>query len=293
MHLNETHRRSVIEFTKMSGAGNDFIVIDNRFYHFSNTELSELARRLCARRKGIGADGLLALAADESGDVDFLMVYYNADGSRGSMCGNGARCLGRFARSTGIEGPEMIFDSDAGRYRIIVPENNLNDIRLYVPGYSDYRRGVELECRPETGKFDADYLWTGTEHLVCWVDDVSTTDVQSLGLLLRSDPSLAPPGVNVDFAEYVYGNKAKPGTEPTVRVRTFEKGVEEETLACGTGAIAVSLSGLLRGIIHSNPVAIEMPGGRLIVGFEGSVERPENLYLEGPAEIIYRGTVEP
>jgi len=269
-------RKFVLEFTKMSGAGNDFIVIDNRFYRFTADELSGFALRWCARRTGVGADGLLALCLPESEDAHYRMAYYNADGSLGTMCGNGARCLARFAVDAGIEGDPLLFDSDAGLYRASVQDDS---VRLFVPPPERYSASVDLQStseRPAT-------IWTGTEHAVVFVDDVDSTDVSGIGNAIRSDVALAPAGANVNFVQVV--------SEDTLRVRTFEKGVEAETLACGTGSIASSIvAARTRALGHSR-FEVHMPGGVLHVGFNGSAEAPTDLYLEGPAEEIYRGTV--
>ncbi len=288
----QSKRSLVIEFTKMSGAGNDFIVIDNRFYHFSESELIRLSKRLCRRKLSIGADGLLAFADANADDVAYVMIYFNADGSRGSMCGNGARCLGRFARLVGVGGEEMTFDSDVGHFRIVVPEDQSKDVRLYMPDFSDYRPNVDLPLDGDGGEVDADFIWTGTEHLVCWVKDVETFDVSSMGPRLRSHPALGPAGANVNFSSLVGPGNAVQGAPPNLKVRTYEKGVEAETLACGTGALAVTLSAIKRGEILNGPVSIEMPGGTLTVGFRGSVRNPQEFYLEGGADTIFRGTVE-
>ena len=288
----QQERLLVVEFTKMSGAGNDFIIIDNRLYHFSNSGLARLAKRLCRRREAIGADGLLAFASATSADVDYVMVYYNADGSRGSMCGNGARCLGRFARLAGAGSEEMVFDSDVGPFRIIVPDDLTKHVRLYMPDCSDYRSKVDLHLEGLDCEVDADYLWTGTEHIVCWVSDVDSFDVLSIGSRLRSHPVLGSAGANVNFSSIIHAGRTEKSPLPVLRMRTFEKGVEAETSACGTGALAVTLSAMKRGEISNGPVSIEMPGGTLTVGFSGSAQEPEGLYLEGPAEVIFRGTVE-
>ncbi|HEX7070377.1 MAG TPA: diaminopimelate epimerase, partial [Rhodothermales bacterium] len=126
------HRKLVLEFTKMNGAGNDFIVVDNRFYHFSDQELSDLARKLCPRRFAVGADGVLAFSHPREKEHDYRMIYYNADGSRGTMCGNGARCLARFAHDAGMVRDELRFESDAGVYRAIVDGGSDDSVRLFV-----------------------------------------------------------------------------------------------------------------------------------------------------------------
>lgn len=258
----------VVEFTKMSGAGNDFVLLDNRFYHFSMAELSDLAIRYCARRTGIGADGLLALHPSKT--ADFRMVYLNADGSVGTMCGNGARCLARYAFDAGIEKTPLVFETAAGEYQAEVsPET----VRLTIPDYRDFA------MLPADGEGpDRCYLWTGTEHLVVFVPDVAAADLERLGPALRE--TNPPAGANVNFVQV---------SGPDLLVRTYEKGVEAETLACGTGATAAAAAARLTGRLDAGEVRVRMSGGDLLVGF-----RPDGRarYLEGPAEYIFRGTLE-
>jgi diaminopimelate epimerase len=258
----------VVEFTKMSGAGNDFVVVDNRFYNFSTEELSEMAIRYCARRTGVGADGLLALHA--SGTADFRMVYLNADGSAGTMCGNGARCLARYAFDSGLQRSPLVFETAAGEYQAEVCADT---VRLAIPDYRDFA------LLPADGEGpDRCYLWTGTEHLVVFVSDVAAAGLERLGPALRE--TNPPAGANVNFAQ-VSGR--------SLLVRTYEKGVEAETLACGTGAVAAAAAARLTGRLEAAEVRVRMTGGDLLVGFhpDGSAR-----YLEGPAEYIYRGTLE-
>lgn len=281
-------RKFVLEFTKMSGAGNDFIVIDNRFYRFSADELSTMASRFCPRRTGVGADGLLALQVADSEEVDYRMAYYNADGSLGTMCGNGARCLARFAFEAFAGGMNLTFSSDAGIYRADIMDEGI--VRLYVPSPTTFRRSMELSGGHAIAADACHYLWTGTEHLVVFVDDVASADVATIGPALRRDGALGDAGANVNFVELL-GSADEEGTA-RLRVRTFEKGVEAETLACGTGSIA---SSIVAARVHDEGASryhVEMPGGTLTVGWEGSADEPEGLYLEGPADSIYRGNLE-
>ena len=278
----------VVPFAKMNGAGNDFVVLDNRFLRFSDDELAALARQFCPRRTGIGADGLLALD-DADGDADFRMRYRNADGSLATMCGNGARCLARFAARAGL-GPEadatvtLAFDTDGGRYTAEVAGRAASGpVRLAVPPARDYG--------PAEGT-GAVRIWTGTEHAVVFTDAVDAADVEGEGRRLRHDPAFAPAGTNVDFVEVAGPDR--------VRVRTYEKGVEAETLACGTGAVASALAAFLDGRLGTDgtagavrpSVAVEMPGGTLEVGFSVRDGQPHAVTLAGPAETVYEGTLE-
>ncbi len=268
----------------MNGAGNDFIVIDNRFFHFSDEELSEMARRFCRRRFGIGADGLLAFDPPRDEKHQFRMRYLNADGSIGTMCGNGARCLARFARRAGIDDREMIFETDAGVLRADVPHAESYPVRIYLTTPREFTedRALDSTAAREVGPLHT--IWTGTEHAVCFVVDVAETPVERWGKAVRHDAALAPAGANVDFVQVV--------DEAGLKARTFEKGVESETLACGTGAIASAVVARLLGHINEDRINVEMPGGTLTVGFRFEGRLVEDLYLEGPAEVVYRGTFE-
>lgn len=282
-------RKLVLEFTKMNGAGNDFIIIDNRFFHFKPDELSDLARRFCPRRTGIGADGLLAYSVPNDDAHHFRMEYYNADGSRATMCGNGARCLARYARQAGLKDAAIHFETDAGVFQAVVPEDPDAPVRLlgYTP--RDWEPRVELQSEVRLDR-PLHFLWTGTEHTVCFVPDVALEPVVERGRRIRHDPALAPAGANVNFVTVVTSGDAD--HEAVLSVRTFEKGVEDETLACGTGALAAALAGLKVGLVASQRVQVQMPGGTLTVGFKADGESVRDVYLEGPAQFVFRGTVE-
>lgn len=275
-------RKLIVEFTKMNGAGNDFVVVDNRFFNFSDEELSALAQRWCPRRVGIGADGVLALSAPSSGDHHFRMRYVNADGSIASMCGNGARCLARYARRAGIDHERLRFETDAGTFEALAPAEESDPVRLFVPPPEAYRPDVALAGLGANEQWD--YLWTGTHHAVAFVDDVEAAPVSQLGPAVRHHETFQPEGTNVNFVQ-VAGDE-------DVRVRTFEKGVEAETLACGTGALASALVSRLRGRVHADAVRVHMPGGTLTVGAQRRGESFDDVYLEGPAQTVYRGTLE-
>lgn len=287
-----TPRRLVVPFTKMNGVGNDFIVIDNRFLVFSEAEMAAFAARLCPRRTGIGADGLLALEPPEkeAKGAHLRMRYRNADGSHATMCGNGARCLARFASRAGLgettegSGLRVVMDTDGGRYTAEVFAEPGAPVRLHVPSPRDLRqvtpKSVDLK-RPLT------QIWTGTEHVVCFTDDLEAEPVDELGRRIRQDPAFAPAGTNVNFVT-VTG-------EGAIRVRTYEKGVEAETPACGTGALASALAAHFTERLAERAVRVEMPGGALRVAFEFNGDRSvgfTHLTLDGPAELVYEGTVE-
>lgn len=270
----------ILEFTKMNGAGNDFIVIDNRFFAFSPDDLSRVASVLCPRGLAIGADGLLAIESRGLADgLDFRMRYYNSDGSSGSMCGNGARCIVRFAADAGIIGEgQTRFLTDAGEYRAVLLPSG--DVRLFVPVPSSFRE-TEIAV-PETSGV-ASYIWTGTEHAVCYVPDVEVYPVEEHGRVLRRCREFGAHGVNVNFVHVQ-------DRDGVLNVRTYEKGVESETLACGTGAIASAVVSHLQGRTQSKRTTVKMRGGTLTVGFEIQSDSVQDVYLEGPAITVYRGS---
>ena len=295
----------VVPFTKMSGAGNDFLVLDNRFMRFTEAELQALAARFCPRRTAVGADGLLALdepspEAAASG-AHFRMRYRNADGSLATMCGNGARCLARFAARAGLgetaeDGSRRLaFDTDGGRYTAAVPDpaDASGPVTLAMPPPRGFARAeVAAGDRPVWE------VWTGTEHAVVFSDDADGEDLAALAPPLRHDAAF-PHGANVNLVQPL----ASADGAARLRVRTFEKGVEGETLACGTGAVAAALAARLAGRIGATQVAVEMPGGTLTVGFRiGDADKSDSegdpaaavsaLTLAGPADAVYEGTLE-
>ncbi|MFB6272326.1 MAG: diaminopimelate epimerase [Salinibacter sp.] len=274
---------SGISFTKMQGTGNDFLVVDNRSLQFSEDELSSFAARWCPRRYGVGADGLLALDHPETAEADYRMHYVNADGSWATMCGNGARCLFRFARQRGFEASELVFDTDAGQYRATRPDREVDHVRLFVPEITDVQTDPALDGGVPAAVEALVYAHAGTEHLVALVDDVDAIPVRDWGACLRSDPVLAPAGANVNFA-------ATTG-EGEVTLRTYEKGVEGETLSCGTGVLAAAVVAEREGWIETDsPVQVHTKGGPLQVGIAHAGRGPDR-YLEGPAVTVFRGTV--
>ena len=294
----------VVPFTKMDGAGNDFVVLDNRFLRFTDDELGALARRACPRRSGVGADGLLALDDAEGEGAHFRMRYRNADGSRATMCGNGARCLARFAARAGLGTPAgggavaVAFDTDAGRVRAEVPDASAasGEVTLAMPPPRDFApTGLRDGPTPKSSRVYR--IWTGTEHAVVFVPDVAREDVAATGGRLRWDGAFRPAGANVDFVQIA-------GADRLV-VRTFEKGVEAETLACGTGALAAALVARLADPTgrpapdepHApgagrHRIAVEMPGGTLTVAFRLDGGEVSDLSLAGPATTVFEGTLE-
>lgn len=273
-----------LNFTKMSGAGNDFIVIDNRDGRVPEEGRRAEFERWCARRVSVGADGVLLVEPPEGSEADFRMRYYNADGGEAESCGNGARCISRFAHLIGAAPESMAFETKAGLYRAEVVGQ---DIRLTMSDPHSLRRHVMiggegvLEAVPGG---EVDFINTGVPHVVVLVPDVAKVPVDALGRALRFHEAFAPAGTNVNFGS--------PLPDGRIAVRTYERGVEGETLACGTGSVAVALIARLRGTADS-PVRIQTSGGPVLtIHFSSRGENFTDVRLEGEARVVYRGTLE-
>lgn len=270
-----------LEFTKMSGAGNDFVVLDARAGLGAQILAGDphaFVRDVCHRRFGVGADGVLAIdRATDARAADFRMRYFNADGGEAEMCGNGARCLGRFAldRGLGAEG-RVRFETIAGPH---AAERAGEEIRVAMLPPRTIRRDVRVSAggREVTG-FS---LNTGVPHYVTFVDDVDAVDVVTLGRALRRHEAFAPAGANVDFAQR---------TAAGLRVRTYERGVEDETLACGTGLTASAIAGAVAFDLPA-PVTLRAQSGLdLRVGFTRDGDAFRDVWLQGEARIVFIGT---
>lgn len=266
-------------FTKMSGAGNDFVVLDNRDGKVPEEGRAKLIETWATRRIGIGADGVLLVEPPENGGADFRMRYYNADGGEAESCGNGARCISRFAYLIGAAKENMKFETKAGLYEAIVIGE---EIRLTMSDPHSLRRDVPLDL-PGVPGGKADYINTGVPHVVIFVDDLKSVPVDELGRKIRYHEAFAPAGTNVNFAQNL-GNDH-------IAVRTYERGVEGETLACGTGSVAVGLIAHLKGTAKS-PVSIHTSGGPILkIHFEAKGESFTGVKLEGEARVVYEGVV--
>jgi diaminopimelate epimerase len=266
-----------IEFFKMSGSGNDFIIIDNRSGPVATDDLAGFIRGICERKLSVGADGLILVEPSET--ADFAWRFYNNDGSRAEMCGNGARCVARFAYLNGIAPPRLSFETDAGLIEASITGDQVR-IRMTDPDHYIPDMTIGLT----TGSLTAASINTGVPHTVVAVDDIETVDVAGLGREIRFHPDFAPAGTNVNFTAF------RP--DGVLAVRTYERGVEAETLACGTGAVA---SALVRAAARRQaaPVRIRTrSGGELTVLFEITGDRFENVYLQGDARVVYRGRMD-
>jgi diaminopimelate epimerase len=263
-----------LTFSKISAAGNDFIMIDNRKKGVLPKDYSAIAKKMCHRKYGIGADGMIFV--EESKPCDFAMKYFNSDGSCASMCGNGGRAIARFAYDIGAANKTMFFQTDAGIVYGEILEKDKVKLKLYDP--KDLERNIKLTINGKT--FNMDSINTGVPHAVIFVDDIEKIDIVEYGRAIRMHKHFAPNGTNVDFV----GKK-----KDMILVRTYERGVEDETLACGTGIIASAIIAALKDI-SVPPVKVQARSGdELIVSFKREGERIFNVTLEGPAVITFKG----
>jgi diaminopimelate epimerase len=264
-----------LPFVKMSGTGNDFILIDHRTPRIAPELMPEFARLVCRRRFSVGADGLILI--ENSDEADFRWRFFNADGSEAEMCGNGARCAARFAYMQGIAPAYLRFATLAGIIEAKVADVNVS-VLMTPPQNFQLERQVALADRT----LILHSVDTGVPHAVLFVDDFAETDIQALGREIRFHRDFMPAGTNVNFVQFLEGGGLK--------VRTYERGVENETLACGTGATAAALLAAVLGRAAS-PVDIVTSGGdRLTISFDLR-EGPAavNVFLKGPAHVIYSG----
>lgn len=271
-----------LNFFKMSGAGNDFIVADNRDLTIPESGRRGWIEQLCRRAVSIGADGVLLVEPPE-GSANFRMRYYNSDGGEAESCGNGARCIARFAHVIGAAPTEMSFETQAGLYHARVFENKEVEIGMTDP--VDLRLGVALDLK-SSPDLTVDHLNTGVPHAVAWVDDVQAVDVQGLGRQIRFHTAFQPAGANANFVQ-VTGRSA-------LQIRTYERGVEAETLACGTGCVAAAVLGAMSGRVRP-PVLLSTQGGTILtINFDQEGAKITNVRLRGEARIVYKGElVEP
>ena len=268
-------------FYKMTGSGNDFVVLDGRATTPERWAAARV-RAICDRRTGVGADGLVILTPAAAGTV--RMSYWNSDGSHGAMCGNAALCSGRLAVELEmVPAGEFCLLTDAGMVRVL-SQGPADDAEINLPDVDLPRDGPELE--PASGEHWISLGAVGVPHLVVRVDDIETVDVPSRGKALRSDPALGPAGSNVNFVSPQSDMRA-----PWL-IRTFERGVEAETLACGTGTVAAGLA-LAARREAGLPVTFRSRGGpELTVRAQVGASRAHDVWLRGQGRRLFRGVWE-
>jgi len=256
-----------IDFYKYQGTGNDFIILDNRLGNYTQLTSVEIAY-LCDRRFGIGGDGLMLLQLKDG--YDFEMVYYNSDGAEGSMCGNGGRCLTAFAKRMNVIDKSARFLATDGFHEVLIKENDWVELKM--------KDVTEIEIAA-----DHSILNTGSPHYIKWEKDVENTDVFAEGKRIRNSAPFRANGINVNFVQVHFSH---------LSVRTYERGVEAETLSCGTGvtAAAIAASDEANGPQEKRVVT---PGGELNVKFDKSSDTSfNNIWLCGPAKFVYSGSIQ-
>ncbi|NWF93842.1 MAG: diaminopimelate epimerase [Syntrophaceae bacterium] len=261
---------------KMSGSGNDFILIDHRIPFLGQDEMKGFACKVCQRRVSVGADGLILIEKSER--ADFRWRFFNADGSEAEMCGNGGRCAARFANLKGIAGPSLTFETLAG---IVSAEVNGKRVKLEMTKPHGLKLDEKISIEGKDVMLSS--INTGVPHAILFLKDLEQVDVVQTGKAIRFHPHFKPAGTNVNFVQVENPSR--------LSIRTYERGVEDETLACGTGAVASALVSAFKGLV-SSPVSIRTRGGEILtVYFEMEDRDVKRVFFEGDVRIIYEGEI--
>jgi diaminopimelate epimerase len=267
-----------VAFAKMSGSGNDFILIDHRSGGLDESVLDRFIARICRRRLSVGADGVILI--ESSATADFRWRFFNADGSSAEMCGNGARCAARFAYLQRICGTEVRFETAAGLLHAQV-----NAMRVKVRMTEPHSLRLEVPITVSVGTLTVSSVNTGVPHVVVTAEEVERVDLAVLGREIRLHPQFAPEGANVNFICH--------DPDGGIAIRTYERGVEGETLACGTGAVAGALVAACRFGMPS-PLRVRTRSGEILtVSFQHTESRFHDVHQEGEARLIYSGVITP
>lgn len=271
--------RGALPFAKMSGSGNDFIIMDSRDGLLEGIDLSLLARRVCRRHTSVGADGLIVI--DKSNKAHFKWHFFNSDGSAAEMCGNGGRCAARFAHAEGIAPSSMSFETQAG---IISAEVRNDIVKVQLTPPFGYEETIGLEVGEK--EYTVSFVNTGVPHVVALLDDVDGVDVLKVGRYIRNHERFQPAGTNVNFAAVTGPDR--------LRIRTYERGVEGETKACGTGSVASALVAWKKGLA-GDVVQVETAGGEILTVHirSGEGEEYPEVFLEGKTIMVCRGEIDP
>lgn len=257
----------MLKFYKYQGAGNDFILIDNRKSVFEKDVA--VIGRLCDRRFGIGADGLILLENPKKTGDDFTMTYFNADGQESSMCGNGGRCIARFAQFLGIIKNQAVFSAIDGKHQAKIEADTV------------HLKMGNVETIEKDG--EAFRIDSGSPHYITFVKNVDAVNVKEEGKKIRNSSTYKQEGINVNFVEI---------GKPISKIRTYERGVEDETLACGTGVTASALAIALVEKSTKNTICLQTRGGKLCVSFQKDKNRFSDIWLTGPAEKVFEGEIQ-
>ena len=264
----------MIKFTKAVATGNDFIIVDNSSGAIKEEVLAKIAKKVCDRKRAVGADGMLLI--EKSKKCDFRMRIFNPDGSEAEMCGNGSRCAALYAATKAIAKKDMTIETIAGSLDASVKGDTVK-VRLTDPKDIKWNFCLMINKCP----FKVDFVNTGVPHVVHFVDDLESVDVKNLGSYMRYHGEFSPEGANADFVKIV--------GKDTIKIRTYERGVEDETLACGTGAAASALISA-ESEKMSSPVTVETQGGEKVkVYFEMIEGNFRNVYQDGKAQLLSEG----
>ena len=270
---------TTIPFWKMSGSGNDFIMIDHRKPAIPQEEIQRFVSQACRRGLSVGADGVIFI--EPSTQADYAWRYYNADGGEVEMCGNGSRCVARFAYLQKIAPAKHTIETKAGiiQAEVLGPSGRVR-VRLPDPSALRLDMKIEIEGKTYTGHF----INTGVPHVVYLVDDVETVELTRLGRATRHHPLFAPRGANTNFVSIT--------DRQNLKIRTYERGVEDETLACGTGAIAAAI--ITTALGKTAPPVSLLTRGRIVLGvdFKKEGDTFKEIFLEGDARVIYKGELQ-
>lgn len=264
-----------IPFVKMNGTGNDFILIDGRGDPLDGIDRPDFVRKVCRRREAIGADGVIII--ERSNKADFSWDFYNSDGSVAEMCGNGARCAARFANMNNISGKEMTFETLAG---IISATVSGPTVRVKLTDPFDFKKDETLKVEGKNYRFS--FVNTGVPHTVLVTDDLEGVDVVGLGRKIRFHRRFKKAGTNVNFIQMKEG---------CVHVRTYERGVEGETLACGTGSVACGIVAYHRGLTEIPVKTVSRSGEKLEVDFAPLTDGAKDVYLKGTTALVCSGKI--
>jgi len=255
----------IAEFYKYHGTGNDFVLIDNRSLIFDKNNIKFISK-ICSRHTGVGADGLILLENDNQ--YDFKMIYFNSDGKQTSMCGNGGRCIISFANKLNIIDNKATFSAIDGIHEGIINKDIIKIKMKKVSIIHEVHNGCILD--------------TGSPHFVKFCNSINNINVFESGRELRNNKEISEDGININFTEIIDNS--------SIKVRTYERGVENETLSCGTGVIASALSAYSKGLVDTNRIKINTLGGELFVSFKFN-NVYDNIWLEGPAIEVFKGFI--
>ncbi|MFC4740646.1 diaminopimelate epimerase [Flavobacterium ponti] len=256
-----------IHFYKYQGTGNDFVMIDNRQNIFPKND-TKLIARLCDRKFGVGADGLILL--ENHPDLNFKMVYYNSDGNESSMCGNGGRCLVAFAKQMDVISNEATFEAIDGMHYATIDKEGIVSLQM-----------MDVDEIKEEGNYT--FLNTGSPHHVALIENLKEFDVKQEGAKIRYSDLYGKAGSNINFVKQLEND--------IFAVRTYERGVEDETLSCGTGVTAVAIAMHKIGKTTSKEIKLNVEGGTLKVKFDAENNKFTNVFLIGPATFVFEGTI--